>query len=134
MIDIVDEYYSTGGEPNNSGESDVDRLRALNLKLESGIDDCLDLVIDADLLTKAELVQILDTKLSALLQNGKSDAELKIMAWCKKHSWVGENLFVGKLKSAGFTADQIVTVLEAIDSTCQGCWNDSPTCQCWNDL
>ena len=50
-------------------------------------------------------------------------------AWHSSH----ENLFVSKLRAGGLSDEQIAVVIEAMETTCNDCWDSESGCQCWND-
>lgn len=43
------------------------------------------------------------------------------------------SLFVEKLYEAGFSSPEIKLILDAIDSTCNYCWDSEDICYCMND-
>ena len=57
----------------------------------------------------------------------------KVKEFCQDESHTDENLFVRKLRAGGLSDEQIVVVIEAMESTCNECWNSRRGCQCWND-
>lgn len=56
----------------------------------------------------------------------------KIAQW-NEEAWRKEKLFISKLREAELSDFQIEKVLEAIESTCNRCWDSDKGCQCWND-
>lgn len=67
------------------------------------------------------------------METGKKEDTEVIEDWCYAQSYDNSNKFVEKLREA-FSDREIVTILAAIETTCNHCW-DNPTrnCQCWND-
>jgi hypothetical protein len=61
------------------------------------------------------------------------NANERVKEFCQGVSYTNENLFVRKLRAGGLSDEQIVVVIEAMGSTCNGCWDDERGCQCRND-
>ena len=61
------------------------------------------------------------------------NADERIAKFCQEKSYTDENLFVHKLRINGLSDEQIAIVLDAIQSTCNVCWNSGTNCRCWND-
>jgi len=60
--------------------------------------------------------------------------EEEILAWCRGVSHKNcENRFVRELRRNGFDTKQVHVVISALESVCNECFDESPTCQCWND-
>ena len=57
----------------------------------------------------------------------------KILEWNREHAMHDDSLFTMKLVKAGLTYRQISSVLDAVDTTCNHCWDAEYGCQCWND-
>ena len=62
------------------------------------------------------------------------NANERVKEFCQNVSYGSdENLFVRKLYAGGLSDEQIVIVIEAMESTCNECWDSGRGCQCWND-
>ncbi len=61
------------------------------------------------------------------------NANEKVKEFCQRKSFTDENLFVRKLRLGGLYDEQIVVVIDALDSTCKECFDSERGCQCWND-
>ncbi len=57
----------------------------------------------------------------------------EIKQWSQNHAQRDEALLVAKLRYKGLTDKHIAIVLDAIDHTCNHCWDGLNRCQCWND-
>ena len=56
-----------------------------------------------------------------------------IKDWNREHSGRDNSVFVDRLVIGGLTDEQIVMVLQVLESVCHECWDDDLGCQCWND-
>lgn len=57
----------------------------------------------------------------------------KVEQWSRDVGWSDNCLFVRKLKQGGLNYDQILIVVDAVNTTCKHCWDDDERCQCWKD-
>lgn len=63
----------------------------------------------------------------------------RIKKWCQDNSYKDNNLFIDQLRQNELTDKQIIVVLNALENTCQYCFNrpiendDGLVCRCSND-
>lgn len=64
----------------------------------------------------------------------RNDEKQTILKWCDQVSLsMTENLFIQKLRIGGLSDSMIVSVINALETTCHHCWDSEKGCQCWND-
>ncbi len=57
-----------------------------------------------------------------------------ILDWCEKVTYVHrENVFVRRLRDAGFATHEIRKIVEALDTICKDCFDGPSSCQCENE-
>jgi hypothetical protein len=67
------------------------------------------------------------------VRDDENAANEKIVVWNNIHSYSDNSEFVDKLAKIGLTKTQTLAVLNAIDNTCNNCWDADSGCQCWRD-
>lgn len=56
-----------------------------------------------------------------------------ITTWNRKHAYKDNSRFVDRLIISGFSTEQIITILQTVESVCHECWDSDSDCQCWNN-